>query len=327
MISNRPRMPPACAALLLALIPTAPALCRQATPPPVKNRRVRLTLTVTDKPGRYVESLGKERFTLLEEKVPQEIDSFEASDEPTDIGVVFDLSRADLGPHLLESAKAALSNFVRAAGTDHRYFIIGFDGEPRLAADWLRSPEEAAAGFDKLARVRPQKKSALYDAVRAALSKLETGSRPKRALILISDGRNDGSKLKRDELFEALRKSDALVYAVGVKALGPDAYNPLALDQLNRSDPLTLNKLCSMTGGFASFVQFRAEFDNFFERLAVELKHQYTVGFTPAAAGPEGWRRLSFKVAPLKVRGLSGAKGGETVQLFVRGREGYYYAQ
>ena len=305
------------AALLLAAAPAPPVRPQAAAAPPAPGARVRLTVTITDEQGRYVTLLGRDKLTVLDEKVPQEPTSFEQPDEPMSIGLVLDLSRDDRAA-LLSSAKAAVSDFVSASGPDHRYFIVGFDGEAHLAADWARTPAEVSAGFARLADVKPSRKAALYDALHAALSKVGTGPHPKRALILISDGRNDGSKLKRDELFDAVRRSDALLYAVGVKRGGANLVDP--------SDQPTLDRLCASSGGFASPARTQAEFRVFFERLSVELKNQYAVSFAPAEAGPDGaWRRLSYQAKPLELKRSPSAKGVERIRLSARGREGYYY--
>lgn len=284
---------------------------------PSGGAEVRLTLTITDRHGRYVSALGRERVTVLEENVPVEVTSFEQSDRPASIGVVVDMSR-DGRPRLLASAKTALSNFVRNSEKDHRYFVMGFDADAYLAADWAGSPAEVAAGFDRLAGVKPSKKTALYDAVRAALTKVRGGPHTKRAVILISDGRSDGSRLKREELFEAVRRSDALLYAV--------SFDPREGKLTDLTDHTLLNKLCSMSGGFASSAETEADFQTFFERVSVELDHQYAVGFVPGG-GPAGWRRLSFKAKTLELKKSPSSKDVEKLQLHVRGREGYYHGR
>lgn len=305
----------ACA--ILALAASSPARFPQGEAlSPSKRRPVRLTLTVTDKQRRYATGLGKEQIIVLEEGEPRELVSFEQSDPPASIGVVFDLSRRDR-PDLLPAAKAALSDFVRAGGHARRYFVIGFDGAAHLAADWAGTPEEVAAGFDRLAALRPSGKAALYDALGAALLKANEGPHPKRAIILISDGRSYGSRLKREELFEAVRRSNALIYAVSLR--------PRDWNYVDASDHVTLAKLCSMSGGFAEAAETLAEFHEFFERLSAELKHQYSVSFVPSDAGPVGgWQRLSFKAKDLKLKASPSAKEFRTFQFDVRGREGYY---
>jgi Ca-activated chloride channel family protein len=307
----------ACALLALAASRPPAGFPQGTAPPPAAGRLVRVTLTVSDRQRRYATGLGKEQFVVLEEGEPRELVSFEDSEQPTSVGVVFDLSRRDL-PGLLPSAKAALSNFVRAGGQGRRYFVVGFDGEAHLAADWGGTPEEVAAGFDRLAALRPSGKAALYDALGAALLKAAEGPGPKRVIILISDGRSSGSKLRREELFEAVRRSDALIYAV---SLGPREWS-----QVDASDQPTLSKLCSLSGGFVQSARSVAEFQEFFERLSVELAHQYSVGFVPGDAGPAGgWRRLSFKVKEMRLKDSPSAKEFRKYQFDARGREGYYH--
>lgn len=306
------------AVLVLALVAAAPPAGFSQGASPARGPEARLTLTIMDKRGRYIEGLAKDRVAVLEDGAAREIVSFEPSARAASIGVVFDMSRGDREV-LLSFARAALPKLAAAAEGEQRYFIIGFDRETYLAADWVGSAEGVAAGLDRLAAVKPSSgKAALYDALGAALLKVAEGPHPKRAVILISDGRNDGSKLKRDELFEAVRRSDAIIYTVAVK--------PTGVSHIDASDHVTLNKLCSMSGGFPSSIYSGAQFLEAFERLSVELRHQYSVGFVPGDPGP-AWRRLSFKAKPLQLKKTPSSTDTDTVQLTVRGREGYYSDQ
>lgn len=282
---------------------------------------VRVEITVTDarQPRMYVTGMSKDQITVLDENVPQEITFFGQSDQPMSIGLVFDTSRAhyisrDDYANLLASTKEAFLNFIRASEKDNQYFILGFDGDAHLAADWVKSPEQVADGFDKLATIKPAKKTALYDAVHAALLKINSGANQKRVIILVTDGRDNGSKLKWDELSEAVRRSNSLVYAISV--MSPD---------FRASYREALDKLCSVSGGIALYPRTGDDFFEDFERLSVELKNQYTISFIPRGVSCNSeWRRLSFKGKTIDFKGMPAARDRGKISLAVRGREGYY---
>ena len=301
--------------ILVCGCPTANTVQGQS-PNPV---RVEITVTDARQSRRYVTALSKDQITVLDEKVPQEITFFGQSDQPMSIGLVFDTSRAhyisrDNYAKLLASTKEAFLNFIRASEKDNQHFILGFDGDVHLAADWVKSSGQVADGFDKLAAIKPAKKTAFYDAVHAALLKINSGVNQKRVIILVSDGRDHGSKLKWDGLLDAVRRSNALVYAISV--VSPDS---------GPSSRGALDKLCSVSGGIASYPRTGDEFYEDFERLSVELKHQYTISFIPRGVSCNGvWRRLSYKGKTIDFKGLPSVSDRGDLPLAVRGREGYY---
>lgn len=305
--------------LLFALGLPAAGTVQDQPSTPAHTLRIDLTVTDARQPRMYVTGLVKDQITVLVENVPQEVTSLDQSEQPMSIGLVFDTSRAHYisrgaYSNLLASTKEAFLAFVKSSGTGNQYFVAGFDGETYLAADWASTSGRVAEGFDRLAGVKPQKRTALYDALHSALVKVGGGAHRKRLIILISDGRDNGSKLKSGELFDALRRSDALVYAIAVTSHG-----------VMPSYVATLNKLCSVTGGLGSYPSTEAEFYESFERLLVELKHQYTVSFTPRNVGAKGgWRRLSYKAKTLDFKGTPAAGAAGKMPLAVRGREGYF---
>jgi Ca-activated chloride channel family protein len=275
---------------------------------------VKLTLTITDRRGRYVTALTREQITVLDEKVPQETTFFEQTNQPSSIALVFDMSR-DNYAQLLAPTKRAFLDFAAKSETQHEYFIVGFDKDAYPAADRAQTPVQLAAAFDRLARIKPTNKFVLYDALSAAMDKVRGGAYAKHVIILISDGGDSGSKLGRAEVLEQLKRHDALVYALSAN-IGERGFH-------YAPDQSTLNKLCSISGGFASYPRTGAEFDEFFERLSVELKNQYTVGFIPRDA-VSGWRRLDFKAKTLELKKTASSKDVEKIPLSVRSREGYY---
>lgn len=254
--------------------------------------------------------LHKDQLTMLDNGVPQEVLSMEEYGFPVSIGLLFNVSRGRYRDSLALTRKTILS-FFDAPQKTNEYFIMGFDKDSFLATDWTREPGELVSGFNKLASAKPSKNATTYDALEVGLKKMGDARYFKRALIMVSDINEAGSKLKLNQLLEVLRRSDVLVYSISVEtSILPQTSEHPALD-----------RPCSVSGGFAKSAKSTAELLDLMEIISLELKHQYLISFRPGGEGD--WHRLSFEVKPLKLHPLA-SKKTEKVPLLVRSREGYY---
>ncbi len=278
---------------------------------PATTRQTQVILTVTDTPGRYMGGLHKGQVTMLDNGIPQELLSIEESGFPVSIGLLFNVSKGRYRDSLALTRKM-IPSFFEAPQNTNEYFIMGFDKDSFLAADWTREPKELMSGFDKLASVKPSKSATRFDALEIGLKKMRDARYFKRALIMVSDIDEVGSKLKLDQLIEALKRSDVLVYSISVET----SILPQTLERP------ALNRLCSLSGGFAKSAKNTSDFLDLMEMISLELKHQYLISFRPSGADGD-WHRLSFEVKPLMLHKQSSTKT-EKVPLFVRSREGYY---
>ena len=287
----------------------------QATPPPVeesdgkpisvKTDLVTLTLTVTDLYGRFVSGLSKGDFKVSDNNVEQEITFFSDTDAPVSIGILFDVSGSMSGDKI-QKARKALERFIGTSHPSDEYFLIAFNDRAQLLLDRTRDGESV---LQKLSLVEPKKSTALYDACYLGVERVTTGTRQKKALLIISDGQDNASRYNFNEVRRLLKESDVTVYAVGING-GKDAGELVTMQGQS-----FLDELASVTGGKSFYPQADAEMDEIFERIAIELRHQYSIGFTPKDFTPDGkWHKTKVKVNP--PRGVS--------RLTVRAREGYY---
>jgi Ca-activated chloride channel family protein len=308
------RRPHSCR-LLLALSFIAlfsfPAAAQEATPTPdtgrieVKTDLVTLTLTVTDLYGRYVSGLTKNAFTVTDNGQEQELTFFSDSDAPASIGILFDVSGSMSGDKIAK-ARNALMRFINTSHPSDEYFLIAFNNKAQLLLDRSRDGD---AVLQKLTLVQPRHNTALYDAVYLGLERVSRGTHQKKALIIISDGQDNASRYNFGEVKRLVKESDIVNYGVGIMSSGDLG------SQLGMQGQAFLEELTSVTGGKAFFPTSDPELDEIFERIALELRHQYSVGYTPADFQPDGkWRKVKVKVKP--PRGLP--------RLTVRNREGYY---
>lgn len=283
----------------------------QPTPPEidgpviVHTDLITLTVTVTDTYGRYVSGLGKGAFTVLDDKKPQEITYFSDDDSPVSVGVIFDLSGSMSGDKV-KRARDALSKFIQTSHNSDEYFLIAFNSRAQLLLDKTRDGNSV---LDKLTFVQTKNQTALYDACYLGVEKVQRGTHPKRALLLISDGQDNNSRYTFNELRRLLKESDVTLYGVGILS-GSDAGSSMGMDGQG-----ILDELASVSGGKAFFPRSAAEMDDIFEQIALELRHQYSIGYKPDNFVNDGrWHKVKVKVTP--PRGLP--------KLFVRTKEGYY---
>lgn len=271
----------------------------------VDTNLVTLTLTVTDIFGRYVSGLGKNAFTVLDNGVEQEITYFSDTDAPVSLGILFDVSDSMSGTKI-GKARKALERFINTSHPNDEYFLIAFNNRAQLLLDRTRDGE---AVLQKLTLVNPKNNTALYDACYLGIEKVTRGTHQKKALLIISDGQDNASRYNFGEVRRLMKESDVVVYAVGILD-GRDAGSSEGMQ-----GQAFLDELTSVTGGKSFYPNTDVEMDEIFERIALELRHQYSIGYTPNDFQPDGkWRKVKVRVKP--PRGLP--------RLTVRSREGYY---
>ena len=266
---------------------------------------VTLTLTVTDLYGRYVSGLTKKAFSVTDNNQEQDITYFSDSDSPVSVGILFDVSGSMSGEKI-QKARKALERFVATSHPSDEYFLIAFNNRAQLLLDRTRDGE---AVLQKLTLVEPKRNTALYDAVYLGVDRVSRGAHQKRALLIISDGQDNASRYNFGEVRRIMKESDIVTYAVGI--LDSHDFG----NQLGMQGQAFLDELTSVTGGKSFYPTTDVELDEIFERIALELRHQYSIGYTPKDFQADGkWRKIKVKVKP--PRGLP--------RLNVRSREGYY---
>ncbi len=265
---------------------------------------ITLTVTVTDTYGRFVTGLNKNAFTILDDKTEQEITFFSDEDAPVSLGIVFDVS-GSMGGDKITRAREALSKFVDTSHARDEYFLIGFNTRAQLLLSHTRDSD---ALLQKLTFVQTRGQTALYDATYLGVERVTRGAHKKRAVLLISDGQDNSSRYTFNELKRMLKESDVIIYAIGI-------VSPNDESSLGYGGRAILEELAGVSGGKAFFPSTGAEMNDTFERIALELRTQYSIGYRPSAFANDGkWHKLKVRVQP--PRGFP--------RLFVRGREGYF---
>jgi Ca-activated chloride channel family protein len=180
---------------------------------------ITFNVTVTDIYGRFVSGLSKNAFSIFDEKLPQEISHFSDEDSPVSVGILFDVSGSMSGDKV-RRARDALSHFIQTSHDRDEYFLIGFNSRAQLLMDRTRDGQSV---LDKLMFVQTKNNTALYDACYLGVERVQRGTHPKRALLLISDGQDNNSRYTFNELRRVLKESDVVLYAIGILG-GSDAF-------------------------------------------------------------------------------------------------------
>ena len=270
----------------------------------VKTEVISLTVTVTDPGNRLVTGLDRRHFEVYEDKVKQTIEYFKDEDAPASVGIIFDTSGSMKGK--LDRAREALRAFIRTSHDDDDFFLVGFNQRANLLAEFT----DGNTLTSKLSLVDPRGQTALYDAVYLGLEKVKQGRHQKRALLLISDGQDNSSRYSYNELRKALKEANVQIYCIGIVEVRRAANGTLDLQGQS-----ILEEIARVTGGKAFFPRVAAELEDATTRIALELRHQYSIGYVPTNAQRDGqWHKIKVRVKP--PRGLS--------SLIVRAKEGYY---
>jgi Ca-activated chloride channel family protein len=268
---------------------------------------VNLTVTVTDKQNRFMPGLGREHFEVFEDKVKQNIDFFANADTPLSIGIIFDVSESMWDK--LNRARAALGAFIQTSHHDDDYFLVTFNHRPSLTAEY----GNGETVMSKLTGVTARGQTALFDAIWLGLAEAPRGRHAKRALLIISDGEDNSSRHTYNELVPLLREANVQIYCIGIT----DQFSLYSIieEPFDTIGRWILSDITKLTGGKAFFPRKPSELEDVITRIALELRSQYSIGYSPTNQERNGkWRKVKVRLKP-----PSGMPS-----LSVRFKEGYY---
>jgi len=174
---------------------------------------INVNATVTDQSGRFVSGLTKDDFRVFEDEQPQAVTHFSADRVPVSLGIVLDTSGSMDGDKM-SAAKEALERFlVQLLDPEDEVFLYRFDDTPELVEGWTRDKRRIS---DALRRIKPRGGTALYDAVADAVQMAQQGHNKKKAVVIISDGNDTGSRTDVFSVKQLIRETEVLVYAIGI---------------------------------------------------------------------------------------------------------------
>ncbi|HEX4966840.1 MAG TPA: VWA domain-containing protein [Thermoanaerobaculia bacterium] len=227
---------------------------------------VELYTSVVDGRGRPVEGLKKEDFTVLEDGAPQQVRRFElVKDVPIYAGILLDTSASmNEGSKLEEAVKGALRFFQKVVTPKDRAAVITFADQANLAVRFTNDETVLAGG---LAGLTADGSTTLYDSIIYSLYYFG-GIKGKRAIILLSDGKDEGSHYTFNDALEYARRSGVAIYTVGID-----------LSSQQADVRLKLSRLADETGGRFFFIQKANELERIYDVIQNELRSQYLLAY------------------------------------------------
>ncbi len=255
-----------------------------------------MNTTVLDrKTGKFVEGLRKEDFVIFEDRVEQQLISFNQEDVPITMGLLIDTSGSMR--HKIDPVIKAGLKFVQASNPQDEEFVISFNSEATLVEDFTGDINDLRDSLDNLIVGGG---TALYDAIYLGVKKAQQGHKPKRVAIVITDGEDRDSQYKFEDVLEKIREADVQVYAIGF--IDPEEQRGLFEGVFKKSRQRkahdVLEKVAEETGGKAIFPKDILEIDEVVKNIAHELRNQYSLGYVSSNQVKNGsWRavRVSFK--------------------------------
>jgi len=311
------------ASLFLVAWPTLPQDKPAEDAPPsisVDVSLVNILASVRDKHGGLIGNLTKDDFTVLEDGKQQTIKYFtRETDVPLTIGLLVDVSASQR--NLIDIEKhAARQFFAQVLRKKDEAFLISFGEDSELLQDYTNSPRLLQAGLEQLRvssgvgglnpgpvpTISQVRGTVLYDAVYVAANEKLKSEVGRKVIVLITDGMDEGSKLRIQDAVEAAQKADAVIYSIDYA--DPSAYGPFAFGHVS---DFALRKMSDETGGHVYKVDHHHTLDDVFKELQDEMRSQYAIGYTPLNAEKDGsYRKLDIRVSDKNLK--------------VQARKGYY---
>lgn len=313
--------------LLLAVLTgfTLQAPGQQPPPPPPAESTLRVEVdvvnvycTVKNSKGGLVTDLEAKDFEVREEGKKQELRYFaRETDRPLTLALLVDTSGSQ--QQVLPAEKQTATQFLRQILRPvDLALLITFDLDVNLLQDFTSEAERLELALRR-ARINAPgtsvnpgpfpstgpKGTNLYDAIYLTAKEKLGPEAGRKAIIVISDGMDFGSRMNLQQALEAAQRADTIIYAIGIA--DPAFYGP-GFGRPARGDE-TLKKLAEETGGRAIFPSNAQKLQEAFDQIAAELRSQYSLGYTPTNRTHDGrFRRIEITVnrAGLRVQARRG---------------------
>jgi VWFA-related protein len=261
-----------------------------------------LSAIAQDRKNVLVSGLGKDDFQVYEDGLLQQIKLFSHEDIPVTVGLVIDNS-GSMTPKRADVIAAALA-FARSSNPKDQMFVVNFNEKVSFGLpDNTPFTDQTSQLEVALSRIAANGETALYDAIVAALEHLKQGTRDKKVLIVISDGGDNASQHKLADIMALAGQPDATIYTIGIFDEQDPDRNPGVLRQLARN-----------TGGEAFLPESLKDVAPICERIAHDIRNQYTLAYVPTNKKRDGAYRV------IQVKAIAPGRG----RLSVRTRTGYF---
>jgi VWFA-related protein len=283
---------------------------------------VNILCSVRDGKGALQPNLTKDDFTVTEEGKPQDIKYFaRETDLPLTLGLLVDVSGSER--NMIEIEKRAADQFFgKVLRKQDMAFLMSFGSEAELLQDSTNSVVLLRRGLDNLRlrtgatgpmpspvpTINQPRGTVLYDAVYLAATEKLRSEVGRKAVVLLTDGEDQGSRVKLTEAIEAAQKSDLIIYSI--LYVDPSFYHGQGV--MFSTGEGDLRRMSEDTGGRMFRVDRRTTLESVFQEIQDEMRSQYSIGYAAPDTAPGTYRRVEVRA---KQKGLK-----------VQARKGYYAA-
>ncbi len=298
---------------------------------------VNVTVTVSDRSGRFVRGLGHQDFELFEDGERQTVTHFDNERVPVSLGIAVDTSGSMAGEKMASARRALERLLFDLLDARDEVFLYRFSDRPALVETWTTDRRVLRRAIGSLSA---RGGTALYDAVGEAVPLAQSGRHPKKAVLIISDGNDTNSETSVRAIKQAVRDSEVLVYAIGIdgKAFptfrgggrppgGPGGRTPFPVPfpipgrrqppiwpgappaqpgggwsggtygQGERLDLDALRELSDDSGGRTEVVRDSSDIEPATASIADELSRQYYLGYTSTRPHDGKWHAIDVRVS------------------------------
>jgi len=254
--------------------------------------------------GASVTDLSKESFHLFDDNSEQNITYFVKEDAPVSIGVLLDTSASM--QHKMRRSSEAASSILQTANPSDEFFLVEFSERAKLTVPFTTDADRL---YRRFMHVGPFGRTSLLDAIHLASVQMKKASNTRKALLIVSDGGDNHSRLSRSQVRSEVLESDLQMYAIGIFDGDTRKRSP---EEAN--GPGLLEELADETGGKHYRVDNLDEIPSVANRISIDMRNEYLLGFTPAGAQNDGkYHRIKVTVNP---------SDGTKLNVFYR--RGYY---
>ncbi len=237
---------------------------------------IEIPVNVTDDYGRPVRALPQSAFRVFEDEVEQKVTAFSNTDAPLSAGLLFDTSGSMR--NRLEQSRAAVDQFFSRSMEGDEFFLVRFADLPELVVPFTPSTDEVSRHLNAL---QAHGWTSLIDAVYRSIGEMRHAVNPRHVLLVLSDGADNNSRYSEGELASRLRESDVRIFAIGLF-----------------ERPRLLEHLAEETGGGVIWVHKMAELPEAMEKLSLQIRNQYVLGYFSSAPNDGRFRRVRIEVQP-----------------------------
>ena len=298
---------------LPALLVLAAALTAQEPVIKVDVNLVNVLCSVHNKSGGLVGNLEKGDFTIFEDGKQQEIKYFtRETNLPLTIGLLVDTSGSQ--ERLIDTERRAAAEFFKKVLREKDMaFLLQFGAEAELLQDSTSSPRLLIEGLNQLRLSAPvgglhpgpvptasrQAGTILFDAVYLAANEKLKGEVGRKAMVIITDGVDEGSRLTIAQGIEAAQKADSIIYSIDYedpRFHGGGGFGTIRMGVGNGEGDL--RRMSNETGGRVFRVDRKNSLDDIFREIQEEMRSQYSIGYSPTNPTKDGtFRKLEIRTA------------------------------